>query len=254
MTDAELAARRRESLWLRAGVAFVWLATGLLVLHPTYRAIGGSYLDRLGIPAWIMPATCAFEIGLGLWVLAKPATAEVTLLQLSMVASFTLILIRIDPRLLVNPFGMLTKNVPILVCVAAAWGLEREGSSKRVRRLLRVGMAFIWLSEGLLPKILFQQTEELHIVEGLGLAFGAPRHTLLAIGLAQLASGVLALVLRGRPLRLLLGAQIAALIALPIVVSTQVPWLWFHPFGPFIKNAPIICGTSLLLWRYSSPS
>src|SRR5262249_55493786 len=50
-----------EARWLSWGVAFVWLATGLLVLHPRYREIGHDYLSRLGLPDWLMYATCAGE-------------------------------------------------------------------------------------------------------------------------------------------------------------------------------------------------
>ena len=240
-----------ETLWLRAGVAAVWLATGLLVAHPTYRTIGGGFLERLGLPFWLMPATCVFEVGLGLYVLLRRAGNLITLLQLSMVITFTVILATLDARLVVNPFGMLTKNVPILAAIATAWLVEREGWSRRALWLLRGGMAFIWLTEGLLPKVFFQQAEELAIVEGVGLSFGAPATVLTIIGVVQAASGVLALVLSGRALRLLLAAQIAALVLLPVVVSWQVPWLWFHPFGPFTKNVPIIFGTGVVLWRCS---
>ena len=244
----------RETFWLRAGVALVWLATGLLVLHPTYRSIGGGYLDRLGLPHWLMPVTCVFEVGLGVWVLLRRAGNLVTLLQLAMVLSFTVILAVFDPWLLVNPFGMLTKNIPILVAVTCAWLVEREGWSRRADWFLRAGMASIWLTEGLLPKVFFQQVEELAIVQAVGLSFGAPGTVLAVIGLSQAASAVLALVLSGRALQIVLAGQILALVVLPLAVSWQLPWLWFHPFGPFTKNVPIICGTGVVLWRCSSRS
>lgn len=246
------AEREKDTVWLKVGVAFVWLATGILVVHPLYRSIGASYLGRLGVPVWVMPATCMLEIGLGLWVAFGRAGDFLTLLQISMVVTFTVILGLLEPKLLVSPFGMLTKNVPILACVAVAWWVEREGWSRRACLLLRVGMAFVWLSEGLLPKILFQQSEELVIAQHSGLAFGHPSALLMLIGVAQVASGIGALTLRGRLLRLLLGAQIAALVVLPVLVSWQVPWLWFHPFGPLIKNAPLLTGTAVALRRCSS--
>lgn len=237
---------------LRAGVAFVWLSTGVLVLHPLYRAIGASYLARLGLPTWLMPATCVLEIGLGLWVAFGRASTLLTLLQISMVSSFTVILAALEPGLLVSPFGMLTKNVPIVAAVATAWWVEREGWSDRALRLLRAGMAFVWLTEGLLPKIAFQQPEELLIASRSGLSFGHPGTLLVVIGLAQAASGVLALLASGRLLRVVLLLQAAALVVLPLVVSWQVPWLWFHPFGPFTKNVPIIFGTLALARRCST--
>jgi len=241
-----------DARWLKAGVASVWLTTGILVAHPLYRAIGASYLSRLHVPEWSMPLTCLFEIALAGLVLLRPAGVFLTLLQLSLVTTFTVILALHEPRLLVSPFGMLTKNVPILTAVAGAYLLEREGWSGRVRWLLRVGMASIWITEGLFPKILFQQPEELWITAETGLSLGNPALLLRAIGACQLASGVLVLLLRGRPLRVLLGLQALALVVLPLVVSLFVPWLWFHPFGPFTKNVAALLGTLVLYRRCSS--
>lgn len=242
----------RDSVWLRAGFGAVWFLTGVLVVHPLYRSVGASYLGRLGLPAWLMPVTCAFEVALAVWVVLRRPSPLLTLLQLSMVASFTLILAFSEPRLLTSPFGMLTKNLPILAAIAVAWLIENEGWSARARWLLRAGMAAVWLTEGLVPKILFQQREELWIVEHTGLAFGRPATVLAVIGAIQLASGVLALVLEGKALRWVLGAQIAGLVLLPLVVSWFVPWLWFHPFGPFTKNLAVICGTVVVYRRCSS--
>lgn len=244
-------AAARDSLWLKIGVASVWLTTGVLVVHPTYRSIGASYLGRMGLPSWLMPLTCAFEVALAFRVALGRASGWVTLLQISMVSSFTAILAFAEPKLLVSPFGMLTKNVPIVAAVAVAWLLEREGFTRRAQWLLRAGMASVWITEGLFPKILFQQSEELWIAEQTGLAFGKPALLLTLIGVAQLASGVAVLLLKGRWLRLVLGAQIAGLVVLPIVVSWFVPWMWFHPFGPFTKNIPVVLGTLLVLLRCS---
>lgn len=230
----------------------MWLATGVMVVSATYRAIGESYLQRLGLPAWLMPLTCAFEVALAFRVALGRPSGWITLLQVSMVASFTAILALAEPRLLVSPFGMLTKNVPIVAAVVVAYLIEREGYSPRARWLLRGGMAALWITEGLFPKILFQQAEELSIATQTGLAFGRPEALLMLIGTLQVASGVAVLSMRGRVLRWLLIAQAGSLIVLPVVVSWFVPWLWFHPFGPFTKNVPVLLGTLVVLRRCSS--
>jgi hypothetical protein len=75
---------------------------------------------------------------------------------------------------------------------------------------------------------------------------------LVAIGLGQALSGAASLVLRGRPLVALWGAQAAALLLLPLWVGYLEPWLWVHPFGPFSKNLPILASTLVLMreeWR-----
>lgn len=248
-TDASRPSPAHASLALRAGVACVWLATGVLVLHPYYRAVGTSYLDRIHLPAWLMWSTCAAEVGIAVAVVAVRAWSLLTVLQLGMVATFTLILSVADPMLLASPFGVLTKNVPLVAALIAAALLEREGWSPRATWVLRAGMAVIWLTEGLVPKILFQQDVELGIAVGSGLSFGHPQAMLRVIGAAQILGGLAALLLSGRALAAVLAAQALSLVILPIWVSTMDPTLWFHPFGPLTKNAPILAGTLVLLRR-----
>jgi hypothetical protein len=61
-------------------------------------------------------------------------------------------------------------------------------------------------------------------------------------------------VLRGRLLRWLVGAQLLALVLLPIMVTVPIPLMWVHPFGPLTKNVVIIAGTYVLWKRCSSTS
>jgi hypothetical protein len=253
MTESDETARAaRDSRWLRASVAAVWLITGASVVHPFYWSVGAGYLGKIGLPVGLMPATCVAEIILGIWVLVGPATGLLTTLQAGMVLTFTAILAVAEPMLLVSPFGVLSKNLPLLAALAAAWELEVRGWTPRARRALRLGVAFIWLSEGLLPKIFFQQTIELSIAERTGLSLVSASALLVAIGLGQALSGAASLVLRGRPLVALWGAQAAALLLLPLWVGYLEPWLWVHPFGPFSKNLPILASTLVLMreeWR-----
>lgn len=234
---------------LSAAVGVVWLATGLLVFHPVYREIGAAELGALGLPVWLMHVTCGAEIALGLRVvLGRPSTWLVAI-QVALVLGFTTILGATQPMLLVHPFGVLTKNVPLVAALVAAWLVDREGWSKRACAVLRTGMAVIWITEGLFPKILFQQPMELAIVEQSGLVPMDASFFLVLLGAAQILAGALALGLSGRPLRILWGLQAGALLLLPLLVSLQDPSVWVHPFGPMLKNVPIVVGTGLLAWR-----
>jgi hypothetical protein len=240
---------RWEVRALCAGAAFVWLATGVAVLHPYYREVGHDYLARLGLPDGLMYVTCAAEVLLGLRVaLGRPTTA-IALVQAALITGFTVILACLEPALLVHPDGLLTKNLPLLAVIGTAWLLAREGWSRRATWLLRGGMAIIWITEGLFPKILFQAAWEVTLVRGSGLVRGDPAVFLRVMGACEVLSGVAALLLRGRPLRWLLAAQLAALVVLPILVGWQEPHLWVHPFGPLTKNVTILVGTAVLWAR-----
>lgn len=235
--------------WLRGGVAFIWIATALGVAAPSYRAIGSVYLGRLGLPDELMYATCAAELVLGLVILRLPMTSALAGLQLAMIAAFSLILAIAEPLLLVHPFGILTKNLPLAAAIGAAWLARREGWTPRAVGLLRLGVAAIWLTEGIGPKILFQQAYELEVVRRSGLVPFDPSLFLRLMGAAQAASGVAVLALGGRSLRFVLLCQAAALVALPVLVSVPEPELWVHPFGPLTKNVPILAATLVLVRR-----
>ena len=235
--------------WMQCAIAFVWLCTGLGVVHPAYREVGKLYLELTGFPTWTMFAACAAEVALGAAVLLMPPSTWITTLQVVLIMSFTLILGTHEPRLLAHPFGVLTKNIPLVTLLFCAWHVHRRGWKPGNEWLLRLGMAIIWITEGLVPKILFQQQSELEVVAASGLVPGDPAHFLVLMGIFQICSGIAALMLRGRPLAWILWLQLLALVVLPLLVARQDPMLWVHPFGPLTKNIPIIIGTMIVLLR-----
>lgn len=196
-----------------------------------------------------MPLACGAELALGLRVALGPADGWLAALQLGMIGFFTAALAWADPMLLAHPFGVLSKNLPLAALILVGWRVERDGWTPGALWLLRAGMAAIWLTEGIVPKIIFQQPMERAVVAGSGLVPIDPGTFLVIMGLLQAASGVAALVLRGRPLRLVLCCQLLGLVFLPLLVAWQDPLLWVHPFGPLTKNVPILAGTWLVLQR-----
>jgi len=236
---------------LRVGNASIWLATGLLVLAPSYRAIGEAQLDALGLPHLLMWVTCAGEVVLALVIATRAPGWLFTLLPTTMIAAFTLILALHDPLLLAHPLGVLSKNLPVLALIWVSFEVHRSGWTPRATRWLRVGMAIVWITEGLFPKLLFQQAWEVELV-GSYVRPIDPATFLRVVGALQIVSGVLALTLRGNWLRALLAGQFVALLVLPTLVGLREPHWLTHPFGPLTKNLPILAGTALALARVPS--
>lgn len=242
-------AGERDLQWLSWGASSIWLTTGLGVLHPYYQRVGEGYLDRLHLPHALMWGACALELLLALAVAVLRPTPMLVGLQVAMIATFTGVLAVVEPALLVHPFGVLSKNYPLVAMLVTSSLVARQGWTPTATWLLRGGMALVWVTEGLFPKVFFQQPLELAVVANSGLSPFEPSRFLWLLGLAQAASGVAALLLRGTLLRALLVAQTAALVVLPLLVSWQLPELWVHPFGPMTKNLPIIVGTLVVLRR-----
>lgn len=237
--------RRADALFLRAGLAFVWLATGIGVLHPEYRRLGAASLALLALPPWLMVATCAGEIALGLRVLLGRMAAWLAWLQVVLIVGFTVLLTATQPMLWLHPFGVLTKNLPLLAIIGVLCRLDRVGWDARCEQLLRAGMAVVWLTDGLAAQFLYglPLSELTRIWSVVPLD---PALTVRLLGGLSAASSVAALALRGRPRQAVLVAQAAVLAAAAVLASFFDPLLWVHPFGPLTKGVPLVIGTCLL--------
>jgi hypothetical protein len=238
-----------DSRALSASAAFVWLASALGVLHPYYRASAAPYMEKLDLPNALMYATCVAEMLIGLRVLVGPANTWITALQAALIGTFTIILVAVDPKLLVNPFGVLSKNVSMIAVIVAAWLLEREGWTARVEWVLRTGLAFIWVWEGIFANVVFQSDTLRGVIAAARVPLDDPSLFLTIGGIGEALSGVAILVLRGRPLRWLLIVQALGLLVICVLVTNYEPLLWFHFAGPLTKNVPLIVGTLVLLRR-----
>jgi hypothetical protein len=232
--------------WLRAGVAFVWLWTGLAVVHPYYRGLGESYLAPLGLPPGVMYATCAAEVLLGLRVAFGRATTWVTVLQLVLIAGFTAILSVSQPGLWLEPLGMLRKNLVLPVMIGTAWLLEREGWSERADWLLRGGMAAFWLADGILSAI---------VADRFG-ADGLVPILVRFLGRCEFAAAVATVIgllwwkqVSLLVLSLLLIVQLLVILAITARTSQEDELAWFHPFGPVTKNIPVAIATLVVWWH-----
>jgi hypothetical protein len=243
-----------DRLALRFAIAFIWLATGLGVLHPYYRDVGREYLvERLQLPELLMYLACALEVVLGLYVLLAPPRRWLTLAQVALIAFYTLVLAVVEPQLLVHPFGVLSKNVTLAALIVTAQLVENEGWTSTARWTLLAGLAFIWVWEGVMVCVLSQPRALREILVVTHLDEEQRRLLLIATGVAALApGGVALLLLPDRWLRWLLALQALGLVIICVLVTWYDARLWFHPFGPISKNVPLIAGT-LLAWSLEPP-
>src|SRR3954451_24301963 len=118
-------------------------------------------------------------------------------LQAGMNGTFTLIFAAADPNLLVNPFGVLSKNVSMVAVIVTAWLLEREGWTARAEWVLRAGLAFIWVWEGSFANAIFQSEELREVLAATKVPLGDPSLFLTLGGIGEALSGLALLVLRG---------------------------------------------------------
>jgi DoxX-like family len=108
-------------------------------------------------------------------------------------------------------------------------------------RLIRYTLAIVWLVTGALSLGIFPQGESLVLLEQVGL-HGQP--ALIALYGSAIFDMTLGALTLAYPSAKLWRVQAMLIVGYSIIIAIYLPWYWLHPFGPMLKNLPIL----LLLW------
>ena len=111
-----------------------------------------------------------------------------------------------------------------------------------LRPVLRAGLALLWILSGVLGWL--APADSWRDLAAALATIGLPAAPLAAaFCLADVALGALILC-RFRPSPVAL-AQIAVVVGYTVVLSAFMPGLWLHPFGPLLKNLPILAAIAV---------
>jgi uncharacterized protein YbjT (DUF2867 family) len=104
----------------------------------------------------------------------------------------------------------------------------------------RIAVALVWLVTAALSLGVYPLTGSLALLARVGLHGSMAYAALYGGALLDLALGVATLALRGRALRLAYLAQGALILAYTAIITVALPAFWLHPFGPILKNLPML--------------
>jgi hypothetical protein len=128
-----------------------------------------------------------------------------------------------------------------------------EAADARVRArlgwslpLLRASVAVVWIVTGILSLGVYPRDESYALLARTGATGLAATALLYGAAVLDLAFGVLALALAGRARRWLWRAMAALIVAYSIIIAVRLPEFWVHPYGPMLKNIPLIALLVLL--------
>ncbi|HKY03088.1 MAG TPA: NAD(P)H-binding protein [Burkholderiales bacterium] len=111
-----------------------------------------------------------------------------------------------------------------------AWGLP----------LLRISLALVWIATGVISLGIFPVDQSYALLSAVGIkGFLAP-WALYGAALIDIAFGFGIFVLNGRKRRWLWRAQIVLILAYMAAITAYLPHFWLHPFGPILKNIPLL--------------
>lgn len=108
-------------------------------------------------------------------------------------------------------------------------------------RLIRYSLAVVWIITGVMSLGIYPQQDSLALLARIGI-LGTPALAALYLGsTVDIAAGILTLFTHSKTLW---KAQALLVLIYTLVISVWLPEFWLHPFGPVLKNLPILT----LLW------
>jgi uncharacterized protein YbjT (DUF2867 family) len=113
-----------------------------------------------------------------------------------------------------------------------------------LRPLLRLSLALVWITAGVVSAGLYPVERSLALLAQVGLGGGLALAALYGAAALDFALGIATLAVRRA--RWLWAAQAALVVAYTAIVTLWLPEQWLHPFGPVVKNFPILAALALL--------
>jgi uncharacterized protein YbjT (DUF2867 family) len=110
--------------------------------------------------------------------------------------------------------------------------------------VLRLALAIVWLVAGIVSMGIYPVAESYALLAGVGITGGLAPPALYGAAALDIAFGLGTLFLRRR--KLLWISQVALIGLYSLAITIYLPEFWLHPFGPLVKNLPILASIWLL--------
>ncbi|UGB39329.1 SDR family oxidoreductase [Frateuria soli] len=104
----------------------------------------------------------------------------------------------------------------------------------------RIAVALVWLVTAVLSMGAYPVAGSFALLAEVGVHGPMASTALYGGALLDLALGIATLALHGRALRLAYLAQVALILSYTAIISFFLPAFWLHPFGPVLKNLPML--------------
>ena len=112
------------------------------------------------------------------------------------------------------------------------------------RPLLRILIGFVWIWSGVVSVFFYPQALALDLLRELGIPMGLDIPLLYIASFLDITLGILTII--GYRLQSLLTLQIVVITFYTLLLTFLAPYHWLHPFGPVLKNLPLIVSIYIL--------
>lgn len=111
--------------------------------------------------------------------------------------------------------------------------------------MLRVSIAVVWIVTGIVSFGLYPVEDSHALLARVGITGWLAPLMLYGAAMMDFVFGIATLLFKRR--RLLWLAQIAVILFYTAIISWRLPEFWLHPYGPLLKNLPMLAAIWLLL-------
>ncbi len=123
--------------------------------------------------------------------------------------------------------------------------LRQEALAAWRTPLLRIALAFVWITSGLVSAFVFPPDQSLRLLARVGLRGDIALAALYGSAFMDTALGVASAAWPGRRLWV---AQMLVIVVYTAIIAVALPEFMVHPFGPITKNLPLL---AILVVLYS---
>ncbi|MEC5159021.1 MULTISPECIES: SDR family oxidoreductase [unclassified Janthinobacterium] len=150
-----------------------------------------------------------------------------------------------SPATLRHLLGYPARPPAQFIAPAAAPRVRLQAKLSWLLPLLRASLAALWLGTAAVSLGLYPVADSYALLARTGLSGTPASVALYGAALLDLALGLGTLLMRRR--RRLWQAQIALIVAYSAIIAWKLPEFWLHPYGPLLKNLPLLAALCLLL-------
>jgi len=113
-----------------------------------------------------------------------------------------------------------------------------------IRPLLRLIIGFVWIWSGIVSALLYPQPLALELLHEVGIPVGLDIPLLYLASFLDISIGLLTII--GYRLQTLFIFQMIVIAVYTLLLSILAPYHWLHPFGPVLKNIPLVVSIYIL--------
>jgi len=186
------------------------------------------------VPAWAMNAAAALGAASGGALLDRDT---LSMLRRGNIA---------DAAMTTRLLGRSPRSVDEFIAPRDAADVRLRARLGWLLPILRVSVALLWIVTGVVSLGLYPVDDSYALLSRAGVPAALAPAMLYGAALLDIVLGVLVFCLQGRRRRWLWRAQAGLILLYTAIITLKLPEFWLHPYGPVLKNVPLLAALWLL--------